>query len=93
MPEKTFKDMQREEFLRLLDNIGKDEVTDLTDTTFFKALAEIDAAGPQEEFLLTGRVVDGQLVLNETAPLPVSGNEIRVGNSRIIINLEPAEVG
>jgi len=79
MEPKTFKDLSNAEFRHLLNSLVEDEVTDLPESTFFTALAAIEAAGPQEIIELTGRVIDGQLVLNEHSVVPVRGvNPVRV---------------
>ena len=85
---KTFKDLSNAEFRQMLENLAEDEVTDLPASKFFEALAAIDAANPQPVLELTGRVVGGELVLNEDASVPVDGNEILLGRQRVVINIE-----
>jgi hypothetical protein len=67
------------------DRVG-DDFDKVTVTEFFGALAAMDEAEP-EVIKLTAHVEGGELVLEQPAPLPVAGNEIRVDNRRIVIRL------
>jgi len=46
----------------------------------------MDAA---DEIHLTGHLENGQLVLDEPAPLPIKGNAIQLGHKRIVIDVCP----
>jgi hypothetical protein len=56
-------------------------------------LGSLPTSSPALEVIeLTGHVESGKLVLDQPAPLPVAGNEIRVNDKRIVIQLrEKAE--
>jgi hypothetical protein len=86
MSEKRLEDLTQEEFQGMLDDMQGDDFDRVTVTEFFGALAAIDEA-EQEVIELTARIESGKLVLEQPAPLPVSGNEIRVDNKRIVIKL------
>lgn len=57
---------------------------------FFTALAAIDEE-PAETLELTAAVKDGQLVFLEPAPLRAHGNEILIGDKRVVITLLPED--
>jgi hypothetical protein len=84
--EKRLEDLSPEEFQEMIDGMQGDEFDRVTPTEFFGALAAIDDA-EQEVIELTAHVEGGKLVLEQPAPLPVAGNEIRVSNKRIVIRL------
>ena len=86
MTEKRLEDLSSVEFEGMMDSILSDDFDRITLPEFFGALAAMDEAG-QELIELTAHVEDGQLVLEQPAPLPVTGNEIRVDNKRIVIRL------
>jgi len=58
----------------------------MTVNEFFDVLAEMEDA-EAEVVELTAHVDEGQLVLEQPAPVPVAGNEIRFGDKRIVIKL------
>jgi hypothetical protein len=92
MTEKTFTDMSGEEFESLLAKMQTEEFGDLTTDEFFtalSALAEIET--PRETIELRATVKEGQLTFLEPAPLPAHGNEIHVGDKRVVIKLVPEE--
>jgi hypothetical protein len=93
MTEKTLADMSREEFESLLDRVQTEEFGDLTTDEFFTALSALaDVETPRETIELRAAVKEGQLTFLEPAPLPAHGNEIRVGDKRVVIKLVPEEV-
>jgi hypothetical protein len=92
MTEKTLADMSREEFESLLDRMQTEEFGELTTNEFFTALSALaDAETPRETIELRATVKEGQLTFLEPNPLPAHGNEIRVGDRRVVINLVPEE--
>ena len=92
MTDKRLEDLSPDEFHEVMDDMLSDDFDKVTVTEFFGALAAMDEA-ELEVIELTGYVEDGQLVLEQSSPLPVAGNEIRVSDKRIVIKLrERAEV-
>jgi hypothetical protein len=88
MSEQRIEDLSPEEFQAMTDGLLSDDFDKVTVEEFFGALAAMDEA-EQEVIELTARVEGGELVLEQPAPLPVIGNEIRVNNKRIVIKLRP----
>jgi hypothetical protein len=94
MTEKTLADMSGEEFESLLAKMQTEEFGDLTTDEFFTALSALaETETPRETIELRATVKGGQLIFLEPAPLPAHGNEIHVGDRRVVINLVPEEVG
>jgi len=85
--EKTFADLTKEEFEELLKNMMEEHFHDLSPSEFFTALAAIDEEQPTEVIELTVSLKDGQLIFKEPAPLFVKGNEILLGDKRLVIKL------
>jgi anthranilate phosphoribosyltransferase len=82
----TLADLTREEFEALTDAFADPEYGELSPAEFGAVLAALDAAD-SDVIELTGEVHYGTLVLDTSAPLPVKGNEIRLGDKRIRITL------
>jgi hypothetical protein len=92
MTEKTLADMSREEFESLLDRMHSEEFGDLTTDEFFTALSALaEAETPRETIELRATVKEGQLSFLEPAPLPAHGNQIRIGDKRVVIKLVSEE--
>jgi len=86
MTDKRLEDLSSDEFHGMMENMLSDDFDKVTVTEFFGALAAMDEAEP-EVIELAAHIESGQLVLEQPAPLPVTGNEIRVNNKRIVIKL------
>lgn len=86
MTDKRLGDLSSEEFQGMVDDMLSEDFDKVTVTEFFGSLAAMDEAEP-EIIELTAHVERGELVLEQPAPLPVAGNEIRVDNRRIVIRL------
>lgn len=87
MNDKRLEDLSPDEFQGMMDDMLSDDFDKVTVTEFFGALAAMDEAEP-EVIELTAHVEGKQLVLEQPAPLPVTGNEILVNNKRIVIKLQ-----
>lgn len=86
MTDKRLEDLTPDEFQGLMEVMLSDDFDKVTATEFFGALAAMDEAEP-EVIELTAHIEDGELVLEQPAPVPVAGSEILVNNKRIIIKL------
>lgn len=88
---KNFSDLTAEEFQQVITNAASPDFHDLAVEDFFTALAAIEEEEPQETLELTATVKNGQLTFLEPAPLHAHGNEIRLGDKRVVIKLVPEE--
>ena len=94
MAEKTFADMDAEEFGLLIDRLQTEESGDLTTDELFAALSALaEVETPRETIELAATVRDAQLAFLEPAQLPVHGNEIHFGDRRVVIKLVPERAG
>jgi hypothetical protein len=92
MAEKMLAEMNSEEFESLLDRMQTEEFGDLTTEEFFTALSALaETETPRETIELRATVKEGQLTFLEPAPLPAHGNQFRIGDKRVVINLVPEE--
>lgn len=82
-----------QEFEQVMNEVATPDFHDLTTEDFFAALAAIDAETPRETLELTASVTNGQLTFLEPAPLHAHGNEIRLGDKRVVIKLVPEGIG
>jgi len=84
--------MSSEEFEALLDKMQTEEFGELTTDEFFTALSALaDAETPCGTIELLATVKVGHLIFLEPAPLHVRGNEIHLGDKRVVIKLVPSE--
>jgi hypothetical protein len=96
MVEKSLTEMSYDEFQALIDGYierSSRETGEMPASTFFELLFERLAARARRTIEVTGRIVDRELVLSlpgpESAPVQVQGNQIFVGDQRIVVRLEP----
>jgi hypothetical protein len=88
----NFGDLTGEEFDEVIAAFGSPGFHDLAPDVFFTALAAIDKEPARETLELTATIIDGQLNFLEPAPLYARGNEIQLGDKRLVIKLVPQEV-
>lgn len=86
MRSKKIEDLNEAEFRGMLSYMASEAFDEMTVNQFFDVLAEMEEA-EAEVVELTAHVDEGQLVLEQPAPVPVAGNEIRFGDKRIVIKL------
>ncbi|MGH9843336.1 MAG: hypothetical protein ACREEM_31740 [Blastocatellia bacterium] len=89
--EEIFSDLTPEEFEQVITDTLSPDFHDLTPENFFAALAAIDEEEPRETLELTAAVKNGQITFLKPAPLHAHGNEIRLGDKRVIIKIVPEE--
>lgn len=87
MKGKKIEDLDEAEFRGMLSYMASEEFDNMTVSEFFDVLAEMEEADETELVELTAHVEEGQLILEQPAPVPVAGNEIRLGDKRIVIKL------
>lgn len=86
MADKRLEELSPDEFQGMMDGLLSEDFDRVTVTEFFGVLAAMDEE-EAEVIELMAHVEQGELVLEQPAPLPVTGSEIRVNNKRIIIKL------
>jgi hypothetical protein len=59
----------------------------ITPKTFLQVLAEIERERRRETIELQARLIGGQLEFQPSADITVHGNEIIVGNQRIVVRI------
>lgn len=89
--DKNLGELSTQEFEQMMDKVAAPDFHDLSTEDFFAALAAIDAEIPQETLELKANVTNGQLIFLEPAPLHAHGNEIHLGDKRVVIKLVPEE--
>ena len=95
MSKKVLTDMGYDEFQTLIDHYierSSQQSGEMPASTFFALLFEKAAQRATGTIEVTGRVVDGQLVLTPLAErgtgVQTHGNQILVGDRRIVVTLE-----
>lgn len=95
MTEKLLTEMSYDEFQTLIDEYidrSSPQTGEMPASTFFELLFERLTARTQQTIEVIVRIVDRGLVLSlpeqESSPVQVQGNEIVVGNQRIVVRLE-----
>lgn len=79
--------MRNEEFDALVEQFivrGEDQVTL---PTFLQVMGDIAEQRQQREVELTGRVVNGEIIFDTPAPLPVGKNTLSVGDTKVTLRL------
>jgi hypothetical protein len=89
----NFSGLTQEEFEHVVAIAASPDFHDLAAEDFFAALAAIEEEEPCETLELTATVKDGQIIFLQPAPLYAQGNEIRLGDKRVVIKLLPEEMG
>jgi hypothetical protein len=87
----SFGELSDAEFNQMIDAVASPDFHDLPISAFATALAAIDAEAPSETVELIASIENGQLAFHEPAPLYAHGNEIQLGNKRVVIRLAAAE--
>jgi hypothetical protein len=88
MTDKTLAQMSAEEIEALLDTMQTEEFGELTTDEFFTALSAVaETPTPRETIALTATVRNGELAFVEPSALPARGNELLLGDRRVVIKL------
>lgn len=87
METKTLEEMSEEEFDALLDKIENDDFDKVTPQAFGEALWALQEKKAEKVIELTAEIIEGSLRFESTETLPVSGNEIIFGDTRVRIRL------
>jgi hypothetical protein len=87
MNDKTIATMDETEFNALLDQFIERGPDRVSPPTFMQVMADVAAQHSQHEVELSGRVVNGEIIFDIPAPLPVSANTLYVGDTKVKLNL------
>jgi hypothetical protein len=90
MDDKTIATMNDAEFDALVEHFierGEDRVTP---RTFLQVMTDVAEQRSQHEVELSGRVVNGEIIFDLPAPLPVATNTLYVGETKITLKLRAA---
>jgi hypothetical protein len=80
-------DLTTEEFNQLIDNFIAREDDRIEPSTFLKAMAELERRRAVREVELTGCLVNGEVIFDTPAPLPVGRNTIYFGDMKMTLKL------
>jgi hypothetical protein len=92
MENKTIATMNEDEFNALIENFIERGEDQITPQTFFEVMADIAEERSQREVELSGRVVNGEIIFDQPAALPVGANTLYVGDTKIKLNLRVESV-
>jgi len=87
MAKETFEELSTSEFNQLVDEFITREDDRIEPSTFLKAVAELERRRAAREVELTGRVVNGEIIFDTPAPLPVETNTLYVGDTKVTLRL------
>ncbi len=87
MEKQTIEELTTEEFNQLVNRFMEREDDRIEPSTFLRAAAELEARRTSREVELTGRVINGEVVFDLPAPLPVATNTIYVGDLKMRLKL------
>ena len=83
----TLADMSGDEFDQLLDQFIERGEDRLTLPTFLQIVSDIADQLKTREVELIGRLVNGEVVFDSPAPLPVETNTLYVGDTKVRLKL------
>lgn len=92
MNDRTIANMDETEFDTLLEQFIERSEDQVTPQTFLHVMTDVAAERSQHEVELSGRVVNGEIIFDLPAPLPVSANTLYVGDTKIKLNLRVESV-
>ena len=87
MNDKTIATMDETEFDALVEQFIERGTDRVTPQTFLQVMTDVAAQRSQHEVELSGRVVNGEIIFDVSAPLPVGANTLYVGDMKIKLNL------
>ncbi len=87
MDDKTIATMDEAEFDVLVEHFIKRGEDRVMPQTFLQVMTDVAAQHSQHEVELSGRVVNGEIIFDVPASLPVSNNTLYVGDTKITLRL------
>ncbi len=87
MAKETIGDLTTDEFNQLIDHFIAREDDRIEPSTFLKAVAELERKRAVKAVELTGRFVNGEIIFDTPASLPVEKNTLYVGETKVTLKL------
>lgn len=79
--------MNKARFDRAFESFIGDDEEQITVSTFFETLAEIEHERAEKVIELEAQVIGNQLLFAPSPDVAVNGNEIVLGNQRIVVRM------
>lgn len=93
MEKETLAELTTDEFNQLIDGFIARADDRLEPATFLSAMAELEQRRAVREIELTGSFVNGQIIFDTPAPLPVGANTVYLGDLKMTLKLRLPEDG
>lgn len=87
MDDKTIATMNESEFDALVEQFIERGADQVTPPTFLQVMADIAEQRSQREVELSGQVINGEIIFDTPAALPVSTNTLYVGETKVTLKL------
>jgi hypothetical protein len=87
MIEETIQDLTTEDFNQLVEGFIAREDDRIEPSVFLKAIVELERKRAIKEVELTGQVINGEVIFDAPAPLPVEANTLYVGDTKVTLKL------
>ena len=93
MEKETLVELTTDEFDQLLEGYITRDDDRIEPSVFLSALTELEQRRPVNEIELSGSFVNGQIIFDTPAPLPVSANTVYVGDTKMTLKLRLPDGG
>ncbi|MGH9769484.1 MAG: hypothetical protein ACREAB_18830 [Blastocatellia bacterium] len=87
MDDKTIATMNETEFDALVEHLSERGEDRVTPQTFLQVMTDVAEQRSQHEVELSGRVVNGEIIFDLPAPLPVGNSTLYVGDTKVTLRL------
>lgn len=84
----TISDLTTAEFNQVVETFVDREDDRIEPSAFLKAIAELEHNHPVKSVELTGQVVNGTVIFDTPAPLPVVNNTFYIGDTKVTLKLQ-----
>ena len=88
MQKETISDLTTAEFNQMVETFIDREDDRIEPSTFLKAIAELEHQHSVKSVELTGQVVNGTVIFDTPAPLPVVNNTFYIGDTKVKLILQ-----
>lgn len=88
MQKETISDQTTAEFNQLVETFIDREDDRIEPSTFLKAIADLEHNQSVKSVELTGKVVNGTVMFDTPAPLPVVNNTFYIGDTKVTLKLQ-----